>query len=104
MQTTPINTAAQLKKIRETRKLTQNTVANGICIKRGAYQAYEEGRAQPPLPVLFKLAEFYGLNSLDQLLGISPAPLSAGDELYHLYQAAKPANKRIVDLALNYNC
>jgi len=104
MQTAQINTADQLKKIREARKQTQNTVANGIGIKRGAYQAYEEGRAYPPLPVLFKLAEWYGLNSLDQLLGITPVVVSPGDELYHAYQAARPASRKIVDIALNYNC
>jgi transcriptional regulator with XRE-family HTH domain len=104
MQTTPINPAAQLKKIRVARKQTQNTVANGIGIKRGAYQAYEEGRAHPPLPVLFKLSEWYGLNSLDQLLGLTPVAVSPGDELYHAYQAAKPASRQIVDIALNYNC
>lgn len=104
MQTTTVNTAAKLKEIRDNRRLTQERVANGIGIKRGAYQAYEENRALPPLPVLLKLAEFYDLHSLDLLLGITPVPKSLGDELFHKYQAAKPANKQIVDLALNYNC
>jgi transcriptional regulator with XRE-family HTH domain len=102
MQT--IDIPSRLKQIREQRRLTQDQVANGIGKKRGTYQAYEENRADPPVPVLFKLAEFYDLHSLDQLLGITPAPNSLGGDLYHLYQAAKPVNKQIVDLALNYNC
>jgi hypothetical protein len=75
-----------------------------LSIKRGTYQAYEESRALPPLSVLLRLAVIYDVHSLDQLLGIKPIEVSAGDELFHAYQAAKPASRQIVDIALNYNC
>lgn len=101
---TQIDVAARLKEVREARKLTQKQVAIGIGIKRGSYQAYEEKRALPPLLVLLKLSELYSLHSLDQLLGIAQVEYNKGDELLHAYQAAKPANQKIVELALNINC
>jgi transcriptional regulator with XRE-family HTH domain len=104
MQTIEVNIPLRLKEIREARKLTQEQVAKGIGRKRGTYQSYEEKRAQPPLTVLIKLAELYGLYSIDQLLGIVPVESTKGDELLHAYQAARPANQRIVELALNINC
>lgn len=99
---TNIDIAARLKALRG--KRTQNQVANGIGIKRGAYQAYEEKRALPPLPILQKLAEYYDLHSLDKLLGITEGQKSQGADLLFAYQCATPAAKKIVDIALNYNC
>ena len=102
MQTPNINVAARLKELRG--KRTQGQIADVIGLKRGAYQAYEEGRANPPLPTLLKLAAYYDLHSLDKLLGIEKAEQTQKDELLMLYQCAKPAARKIVDIALNYNC
>jgi len=58
--------AERLCKHRARRRFTQQQLADKIGVKRPSIGAYEEGRAMPPLPVLLKLAQVFGL-TLDQL-------------------------------------
>jgi len=101
-----VNIPQRLKSIRESRKLTQEKIANGIGIKRSAYASYEEGRATPPIPLLIKLAFFYKLNSLDQLLGISIEVEMAqeSNSFNNAYHSIDPERRKIVDFVLNLNC
>lgn len=100
-----INIPQRLKAVRESRKLNQEKVANGIGIKRSTYASYEEGRATPSIQLLIQLAFFYDFNSLDQLLGISieeekNTDKSSFSEAYH---AIDPERRKIVDFVLNLN-
>lgn len=61
--------ARKLIKLRKQQKLKQADVAAGIGIKLGTYAAYEERRSNPSIPVLKRLAKYYG-ESLDQLVNV----------------------------------
>ncbi len=56
-----------IKKIRIAKKLTQTEFAKLFGLKRTTLGAYEEGRAEPKIDVLIKIAEYFRLN-LDSLL------------------------------------
>lgn len=57
--------AQRLIELRNSRNMTQQNAALILGLKLGRYQSYEEERAQPPIPVVIKIAKYYGL-SLDQ--------------------------------------
>ena len=67
------NLAAQFKKIRMEKNLTQKQVAEGIEIAEQAYQRYEYGRTIPSAIVLIALADYFDV-SLDYLVGRSDDP------------------------------
>jgi DNA-binding XRE family transcriptional regulator len=54
--------------LRQKNKLTQGAFANTIGIKREAYQAYEEGRCNPPLKVIKKIVDLYNVNDTYKFL------------------------------------
>ncbi len=56
-----------IRKIRISKKLTQTEFAELFDLKRTAVGSYEEGRAEPKIETLIKIADYYKL-SLDQLL------------------------------------
>lgn len=97
-----INIPLRLRQLRNERGLTQGQVAIKIRKKSNAYQAYEEGRAVPPLDVLIKLAEAYGFYSIDRLLGIEKEQQIALDEIAAAYHAVDPEKRKIVDFILNF--
>ena len=49
------------------KKLTQTEFADLFDLKRTAVGSYEEGRAEPKIDTLIKIADYFSL-SLDQLL------------------------------------
>ena len=57
----------RLKELRKERKLTQEQVANYLNLAQSTYQHYENGRAEPSIETLFKLADLYQV-TLDYLL------------------------------------
>ncbi len=65
--------ADMLKKMRESKKLTQQDVADGINVNSSTYKNYEYGRREPDLETVSKLADFYGVTT-DYLLGREPLP------------------------------
>lgn len=65
--------AAQFKKVRSEKGLTQKQVADGISITEQAYQRYEYGRTVPSALVLIALADYFDV-SLDYLVGRSDDP------------------------------
>lgn len=94
-----INIPKRLKDLRAEYAYTQHNVADGIAIKRTTYQAYEEGRAEPPIPTLLNLCSFYG-KTVEELLGISTSkPNKILDAYYHI----NPEKQRIVDFILGLN-
>lgn len=68
-----VNLAAQFKKVRTERNLTQKQTAEGIGVTEQAYQRYEYGKVVPSATVLIALADFYDV-SLDYLCGRSDIP------------------------------
>ena len=57
-----------LRELREDRDLTQRALADYLQLHQTTYSDYELGRLNVPVPVLHKLADFYGV-SVDYLLG-----------------------------------
>ena len=66
----------RLKELRKSRKLTQAQVAEGINCTPPTYSRYERGTRQPPLDMVLKMADFFGV-SLDYLFGRTPPDSSA---------------------------
>ena len=56
-----------IRKIRISKKMTQTEFAELFDLKRTAVGSYEEGRAEPKIDTLIKIADYFKL-SLDQLL------------------------------------
>lgn len=54
--------------LRKRRKLSQQELAKAIGISREALSGYEQGRREPSLDTLEKLADYFGV-SLDYLFG-----------------------------------
>lgn len=59
-----------IKKLRKDKNLRVDDVVAGTGISKGVYPKYESGILNPGVPVLCKLADFYGV-SVDYLLGRS---------------------------------
>ncbi|MCL2077226.1 MAG: helix-turn-helix domain-containing protein [Oscillospiraceae bacterium] len=57
-----------LKVLRESKKLTQKQVANGMGISERAYQRYEGEGAKPSFDALIALSDFFDI-SADYFLG-----------------------------------
>lgn len=62
------NFPAKLKKAREEAGYTQKDIEEKINIKQGTLSSYENGRTEPDIETLGKLADFYYV-SVDWLLG-----------------------------------
>ncbi len=56
-----------IRKIRISKKMTQTEFAELFDLKRTAVGSYEEGRAEPKIETLIKIADYFNL-SLDSLL------------------------------------
>ena len=95
-----VNIPRRLKDLRTQHKYSQSQVAVGIGMKRGAYQAYEEDRAAPPVKTLLKLSAFYGFYSLDLLLGIEGKQKQIITELMKAYLSLDREKRKIVDFIL----
>lgn len=60
----------RIKDLREDSNLTQQEVANHLCIKQNTYCQYENGHRQLPISYLIELAKFYK-TSTDYILGLT---------------------------------
>ncbi|WP_426491106.1 helix-turn-helix domain-containing protein [Hymenobacter sp. 102] len=72
MNTPLFHLAQQLRAYRHRKHLSQQQMADTLQVKRPSYAAYEEKRAAPPYPVLFRIARLLE-TTLDALLGYDPA-------------------------------
>lgn len=63
--------AQRLKQLRIEKNLLQKDLAHFLAISTSAYGFYEQGKRQPDLDTLCKLANFFDV-SIDYLLGRSP--------------------------------
>lgn len=80
------------KRLKELRgNIRCEDMAGVLNIKRPTYQAYEEGRAVPPLAILIELRDFYGFKSIDDLL----IPGKVNDSFDPLLKAYKRAPEKV---------
>jgi transcriptional regulator with XRE-family HTH domain len=71
--------AVRLKELRKDKGLTQDDMAEFLCIKRQTYSAYERQISLPDINILYKLSEFFGV-SLDYLIGKSEKKTSTNND------------------------
>lgn len=90
--------AWRLKELRAETK--QEYTASLLNLKRPTYQAYEEGRAVPPLSVLIQLKEMYGFKTIDDLITPGRLPESQ-DQLTAAYKMAPKRVKDAIDALLH---
>lgn len=91
-----------IKELRKKHNYTAEQVANGADIPKSVYPKYESGLLNAGVPVLCKLADFYGVTT-DYLLGREPIqnPLSElnvrvdDDKFIELYSALPEYAKQI---------
>lgn len=57
-----------IKFFREIKGISQNKLAEKLNISRTTYQSYENGRNEPNISTLIKMADFFGV-SVDSLIG-----------------------------------
>ncbi len=91
-----------MRKLRKEKGMSQEEVANIICISRTAYNKYESG-AIKPVRKLTELSQLFGVTT-DYILGQdeAQAPVALGkDEFYQKYMALSSMGKNIVDITLN---
>ncbi len=60
--------AANIKKYRQLKNLTQKSMAESLKITTRAYQRYESGEREPSVDALIKLADTFSI-SIDELVG-----------------------------------
>lgn len=58
----------RLIELRRKKGLLQRDVADTLHIHRSTYSYYERGKTNPPLDILIKLADYFGVTT-DYLLG-----------------------------------
>lgn len=63
----------RIRDLREDHDLTQEQVAQILCVKQATYSRYESGSINVPVDVLIKLASFYQ-TSVDYILGLTNDP------------------------------
>lgn len=64
----------RLRDLREDRDLRQGELARILQVHQTTYSDYELGKLNVPVPVLHKLADFYGV-SIDYILGRTECPI-----------------------------
>ena len=93
-----------MKKIRESLQLTHVKVANDLKLSRQVYNFYENGKRNPDMQTLIKIADYYGV-SIDYLLGrtnvIKPENIDE-DDLLSKINTADSETKASVEQFLNY--
>jgi transcriptional regulator with XRE-family HTH domain len=52
---------SNLEKLRVSKGYTQEKFAKILCVARGTYSNYESGRINPPMYVLERISEHYGI-------------------------------------------
>ena len=60
----------RIRDLREDHDLTQEQVAQILCVKQATYSRYESGAINVPVDVQIKLASFYQ-TSVDYILGLT---------------------------------
>ena len=86
-----VHNMKNLRLIRETRKMTQQDVADILQIQRPTYTRYENGEREPDNNTLIKLCEIFNC-SLDYLFGLNAENLinsKSNNEFYPIVEKYK---------------
>ncbi len=86
--------ADRVKSVREINKMTQESLAEVLCISRELISFYETGKRAIPLLVLQKLADIFGL-SLAELLELDLSTLKTQSRLVWFRANAIEENDRM---------
>ena len=89
--------AENLKELRKSKGLTQDSFSKAMGIKRSIYGAYEEGRATPSLFLAEKITRFYG-EKIERLLEMPKPKISNIDALRQLQDM-----KNLIELKIAYH-
>jgi transcriptional regulator with XRE-family HTH domain len=74
-----------IKKIRQVRGLSQKAFADLFELNRGVISSYEEGRAEPKIETLLKVADYFNLDLHDLLTEtLQVNQLASGSDIDHL--------------------
>lgn len=69
-----------IRTLRVKHKISQEKLADNLCITRGRYAKYEEGRSEAPYDILKKIAHYYHI-SIDLLLSVDVRKIDTEDLL-----------------------
>jgi DNA-binding XRE family transcriptional regulator len=83
----------RLKELRLKAGYTQNGFAVAVEINYRTYQSYEDGRAEPSIKTMQKLAAFHGV-TIDELIN---GPMERKTEFEKSYYDLSPDKRKIVD-------
>lgn len=93
-----------MKKLREKLQLTQVQVAKDLNLSKQTYNYYENGKRNPDMETLIKIADYYNV-SIDYLLGrtnvIKPENIEDDDLLVRI-NSTNPENKAKIEQFLNF--
>ncbi|MCI8619061.1 MAG: helix-turn-helix transcriptional regulator [Oscillospiraceae bacterium] len=105
--------AERIRLLRENKNISQKKLAEDLLIGQSTMSEYENGIKQPPLSVLIKIADYFGV-SLDYLAGrtnikptidllqenlsVRPGKTIAVDDLVHLGTDEKEAIRSLIDI------
>lgn len=87
----------RLKSLRKNLNKTQEEVAAGLGVSRGAYSHFENDRNEPDSETLSKIADYFQV-SIDYLLGRTddPTPVRAGKTLDEFFEGRNsPADQEL---------
>lgn len=70
-----------LRYLRAQKKCVQLQVANELIISRGRYAKYEDGKSEPPLDILLRIAHFFEV-SIDLLITVDLRDVPVEERAY----------------------
>ncbi|MHB1314251.1 MAG: helix-turn-helix domain-containing protein [Christensenellales bacterium] len=85
---------AALKNLRESRHMSQTSLANALGITKGAVSLYENGKREPSLKGITAIADFFDVD-MNVLLGRAEADTAAAQYLI-LFRKLKPDQQNLV--------
>lgn len=94
-----------LKNLRMSNNLTQQSIANTLNINRSTYNGYEQGVSEPNIETLIKIADYFGC-SIDYLVGHQTQGLisleGASEEQQKLIKLVLTMNDKQASFSLGY--
>lgn len=84
------NFAANLRRIRKEKRLTQDALASGAMMDAAEIRRLERARRDPGVRVVARLAKGLGVEPHELLIGIARQPLAAADGSADPDDAAEP--------------
>lgn len=91
---------SRLRELRLQKKVSQGEVADAIHVTRQAYSYYENGKREPSLEIIMRLADYFGV-TIDYLtcrsnVRVAPEDLQLPDDMLH--QLKETSQQNIAEL------